>query len=200
VSSFKRRQTPRVKDGKVQRKNRTTLSPGFRNKPQDILTIERERPGPGYKHLLRKRDIGRFVGLLPEWEKLTRDLEAIVLVSGDSFLRGSHSTYAVYLCAWDRRIAVEWHKAYVQRHRSTLDRLHVPVQRVPGARYSLEFTESSARRFQLLGVLFELLGRRYDAAARDFGSGPLGGAGAGARYVRQNENRVWTAFREEFGA
>ena len=198
MARYQRRQTPKVQNGKVQRKNRTDLSPGFRNKPQDVLTIERERPGDGYQHLLKKAQVGRFIALLPTWEKLAWKLEAIVLAPGESGRRGWHSLEAVGICAWPRSIEVEWRSEYVDRHRVVLDRLHVPVERVPGAACQLGFTRSTARAFQLISVLLEQLVLRYDHAAQRFAGGQMGPSGSGAKYLREHADAVWDACRVEF--
>ena len=58
---------PRVIDGKVQRKNRTDLSPNcFRTSPP-FPVVERWRPGYGYRYLLRLADVTAFLPLLPDW-------------------------------------------------------------------------------------------------------------------------------------
>ncbi len=52
-----RKTTPKVKNGRVQRKNRHELTPNYWNTRQDSIQIDIENPGKGYKHFLKKRDI-----------------------------------------------------------------------------------------------------------------------------------------------
>ena len=52
-----RKSTPKVVDGRAQRKNRSAPT---RTAP----LIRREQPGKGYRHFVRKRDVLMFVDLL----------------------------------------------------------------------------------------------------------------------------------------
>ena len=56
-----RKTTPKVKNGKVQKKNRHKKTLNYWNTRQDILQIDRESPGGGFKHFLEKRYY-RFFG------------------------------------------------------------------------------------------------------------------------------------------
>jgi hypothetical protein len=62
-----RKTAPGVRGGIVRKKNCSALTPTVFNTPQEIPAIIRERPGEGYKHLLLRRDIEQFIGLLPDW-------------------------------------------------------------------------------------------------------------------------------------
>src|SRR5687768_10613576 len=94
-----RKTAPCVRQGKVQRKNRWTLTPDcYTERPEPI--IERQKPGFGYRHILRKEDIRRFIRLLPNWRGLSQGLNAIVLASGSSQYDGWHRPGVVAVCAW----------------------------------------------------------------------------------------------------
>src|SRR5579883_3404115 len=83
MKSYIRKQTPRVVDGRVQ-KNNTAESPAHpRSSPAGLPRIIRLRPGPGFRHVLLKSDIERFVALLPDWETLSEGLHEIILAEGD---------------------------------------------------------------------------------------------------------------------
>src|SRR5262249_51529973 len=79
-----RKTTPKVQDGKVQRKGRWQPTPTYFNKPQMMPAIDRKKPGVGYRHVLLKRHIEEFVRILPDWTELSQGLNAIVLDCGSS--------------------------------------------------------------------------------------------------------------------
>src|SRR5687768_8744149 len=95
-----RKTAPRVRQGKVQRKNRWTQTPDcFTDRPEPI--IERHKPGIGYRHILRKEEIRQFIGLLPDWPELSKGLNALVLGRGSSRCDGWYRPGIVAVCAWE---------------------------------------------------------------------------------------------------
>src|SRR5687768_9064462 len=94
-----RRSAMKVKDGRVQRKNRhrpTVLSGYF---------LDRESPGKGYRHVVTKRDVQSFIELIPDWQGISHKIERIVLVSGgenDGEYAFYHreGTSGIFLSAW----------------------------------------------------------------------------------------------------
>lgn len=48
-----RKTTPKVKNGRVQKKNRHNLTPNYWNTRQGELQLDIEKPGKGYKHFLK---------------------------------------------------------------------------------------------------------------------------------------------------
>jgi len=74
-----RKTAMKVKSGHVQRKNRIVRTANYLTHTMPSLVIDRRRPGRGYKHLVRKDGIRTFIQLLPEWDCLSRGLDAIVL-------------------------------------------------------------------------------------------------------------------------
>ena len=75
---FNRRSAPKVRNGKVQRKNRhiPTTHRGY--------IIDRRPPGKGYTHLLSKKNLQDFIDIVPDWHIYSERLERIVLASGDT--------------------------------------------------------------------------------------------------------------------
>lgn len=199
----RRKTTPKVKDGKVQRKNRSAETPNYYNTPPEVPAIIRERPGRGCRHLLRKQDIVDFLSILPDWEDLSRGLNAIILGSGGGSSYGWWEPGEIVICAWDRELRQEWTREYVDEHSHYLDRLDVPFSRTDtyGGKpiYTCEFTEESARAFQLMNVLFHELGHHHDCmttkSQRD--------AARGESYAEQYANRyavvLWERYFEVFG-
>ena len=45
---------------------------------QPLPVIDRQRPGRGFQHLLKRRDIENFIAILPHWDELSEGLNAIV--------------------------------------------------------------------------------------------------------------------------
>jgi hypothetical protein len=60
-----RRTGTKVCDGRVRHKNNWGHSPTAFNTTAE-LRVYREKPGKGYRHLLRQQDVRRFLGLLPD--------------------------------------------------------------------------------------------------------------------------------------
>lgn len=77
-----RKTAPKVKGGRVQKKNRHALTPNYWNTRQDILQIDIESPGKGYNHFLKKRDIIEFLEILPNWKEINIEFDAILLAEG----------------------------------------------------------------------------------------------------------------------
>jgi len=58
-----RKTTPKVRAGRVQKKNRADLSPDFFLGNLSELVIDRQRPGEGRRHVLMKRDVESFTAI-----------------------------------------------------------------------------------------------------------------------------------------
>ncbi|MBI3467312.1 MAG: hypothetical protein HY000_30250 [Planctomycetes bacterium] len=101
-----RRTAMKVRNGRVQRKNRHAKTPHYFHAEMASLVIDRLRPGLGCRHVVRKEHVRRFLPLLPNWHELSRGLNAIVLAAGNSNCMGWHQPGVVAICAWDREI--EW--------------------------------------------------------------------------------------------
>src|SRR5579872_5380776 len=97
-----RKSTPRVVNGKVQRKDRFALTPTYFNTPQFSPVIDRLKPGFGYRHILKKKDVLAFIELLPDWKELSMGLNAVLLAPGEENTAGWHRPGVVAVCAWDR--------------------------------------------------------------------------------------------------
>src|SRR4051794_34332005 len=93
-----RKSAPNVKAGRVQRQNNWTLTRTYYNSEQRIPVIDRKRPGAEYRHLLRKKDVVNFVGILPDWNEISKGLNAIVLAAGDEECFGFHILGSIHIC------------------------------------------------------------------------------------------------------
>ena len=82
MPAYHRRVTPKVVGGCPLRKNPHDLTPNIWSGNGGEFTIERERPGRGYRHLLRKQDVEEFIAMIPEWVLFSDGLKGIILAQG----------------------------------------------------------------------------------------------------------------------
>lgn len=118
---MRRKTTPRVKDGKVQRKNPRDVIKPFPGK----LEIRADVPRLGYRHFLEVADLERFVGMLPEWRELSRGLQEIRLVDREEDCDGWYSEGSIAICAWPDSVQCELTPRYFFEHRALFERLGV---------------------------------------------------------------------------
>ena len=196
-----RKTTPRVRRGKVQRKNRWALTPSIFNTPQPMPVIHRERPGPGYRHLLLKRDIVRFLSILPEWEELSRGLNVILLArqSDRGGWQGWHTRGLVAVCAWNRDLWQDLEEWFFEEHRLLIGRLGVPWEQTEAGTFVCKFTEDTARAFQLLHVLMHELGHHHDRMTTRWQRDACRGESYAEQYAKQYEERIFKDYVQAFG-
>ena len=192
-----RRTATKVVGGRALRKNNWAETPGADwGLPQ--ITIDRERPGRGHRHLLGKRDIERFIALLPDWEELSDGLTTIVLAAGERGLDGWHRRGMVAICAWPREqweTVADW---YYDDHEALLARLGVEVEAVPGGQ-RLKWTEPQARAYQLVHILLHELGHHHDRMTTRSQGRAARGEPYAERYALRYEAQIWDAYLREFG-
>ena len=160
---FNRRTATKVRNGRVQRKNRHqfTTRLGY--------VIDRESPKKGFRHLVTKHDIREFVELIPDWEGLSVGLERIVLGGGDlkeqadGYYEHFHRerTGAVVLYAWHGDLWAPHTERYFTAHRHIYDLFRVPYTHEKDT-WTCRFTEAQAKAFLLLHVFMHELGHHHD--------------------------------------
>lgn len=193
-----RKTTPKVRDGKVQRKNRWAWPANYYNTEQDAVVFDRERPGHGYKHLLRAHEVRAFAEELPMWEELSQDLNAIVLARGEDGVMGWHTRGVVAVCAWERAMVMEdVTSAWYEEHRGLLEKLDVPVRR-EDRHWNLHFDPQTARAFQLVHVLVHELGHHHDRITTRSRHSAARGEGYAETYAVQHEDAVLEVFARHF--
>jgi hypothetical protein len=195
-----RRTATKVVGGRALRKNNWEPTPSaYWGLPQ--MSIERERPGRGHRHLLTKRDVERFIGLLPDWDELSEGLTTIVLAAHEPDTDGWASVGVVALCAWPRELW-EWsNRPHYDAHEALFERLGVEVvrERDGWGGYQLRWTESQARAYQLLHVLLHELGHHHDRITNRSKRAAARGEPYAERYALRYEARIWDAYLREFG-
>jgi len=148
---FNRRTATKVKDGRVQRKNR------HRPTGHNGYVVDRESPGRGFRHVVTKQDVHSFIELVPEWERFSERLERIRLagpVAAQDALYvfyDREETGAILLHAWPEDLWMDLATSYFEAHRSIFERLGVSYD-VRENSVFCRFTEEQARAFMLLHV------------------------------------------------
>jgi len=199
MRSIPRKTTPKVRGGKSQRKNRTDLSPGYKNHLQHEPIIDRLRPGPGYRHVLKKRDIERFIELLPDWEELSKGLDAVLLAEGEPDCFGWHHPGVVAICAWDRELGGTWYSEFVVEHQDLLDRLGVSSERCSPGTHFLDWTEESVKGFQLLHLFLHELGHHHDRITTRSQRHASRGESYAEQYAQRYAEEIWEKYGDAFG-
>ena len=160
---YHRKTATKVKNGQVQRKNNWVQSPNMFYTYQNEILVDRERAGKGYKHLLRKQDLYDFFELIPDWNIVSEGLDGVFLGRGNTSSLGCYKHFVITISAWESEVV--WPKVdgtFVEDHRSVLEGLNVQIQQNKDGSQRLEFTEESAKAFQLIHVFMHELGHHVD--------------------------------------
>jgi hypothetical protein len=193
-----RKTTPRVRDGRVQKKNNWSPQPDSVYFAGTAVAFLRRRPGAGYRHLLRRTDIERFIALLPDWDELAAGLDVVILDAGEWNTDGWHDTGAIAICAWDRELWRDTLQSSVDEHRWMLDRLGVEVR--PGKGESkVCWTEPTARAYQLLHIFLHELGHHHDRVTTRSKWSAARGESYAEEYANRYADKIWGAYEAEFG-
>ncbi len=162
MSRFHRKTAPGVRDGRVQKKNNWKCSPSFYwGVPQTRLVIDRRKPGEGYRHVLLKRDIERFVRLIPKWDELAVGLEVIVLARGGQGCDAWYNRGVIGLVAFPANLRYELDLGWFREHREFLARIGAAVEGAPDDPV-IHWTPETARAYQLCHVFLHELGHHAD--------------------------------------
>lgn len=192
-----RKSTPKVIDGQVQKKNNPEWTANYYNTPQPMPTIDRQRPGKGYRHVLMQRDIETFIRLLPDWDELSRGLNAIVLAPGERTTDGWHQRGVVHICAWEADLWIDYAKSYYEDHKAIFDRLGVRSHPIENG-VMCEFTEDQARAYQLLHIFLHELGHHHDRMTTRSKVRASRGEPYAEAYALQYEALIWERYQEMF--
>lgn len=192
-----RKSAMRVRDGRVQKKQRTAITPHYLTHVMPSLVVDRRKPGAGYRHVVTRTDVWKFVSLLPDWDELKKGLDAIVLDCGGGRM-GWYRPGVVAICAWDCEII--WDNCYshfFEAHREVFDKLEIEYSQDDGIR--IDFTAGSARAFLLVHVLVHELGHHRDLMTTRSRRGVCRGEGYAEAYARRNEDEIILRYRQAFG-
>lgn len=195
-----RRSATKVVAGRVRTKNNRTLSMDYYDAPEPrTVSVDRKRPGQGYKHILHKSDIYRFIELLPDWKNLAIGLNAIVLAPGSSTMDGYHVPGVVHVCAWEAEMWREYPSWYYEEHRDIFARLGVACEETVDGYFECRFDENAVRGYQLLHILLHELGHHHDRMTTRTRKESSRGEKYAEEYARDYEASIWQAYQKAFG-
>lgn len=197
----RRKTAPAVKNGVVQRKNRHART-------AQAPMIFRARPEAGFRRVVTRTDVLRFIDLIPDWPELSIGLREIHLVGGelgwDGFYEFStESPYsAILLAPWlseaDDPDHV-WAADYVEGHAETLDRLGVERALRDDGDWHMTFTDDQIRAWQLLHIFLHELGHHVDRMTTRRRREISRGEDFAERFAFERERRMWPEYRRAFG-
>lgn len=196
--NINRKTTPKVKGGKPLKKNNHKLTPNYWNTSQNEVQIDEEKPGKGYKHFLKKRDVLRFIKIIPNWEELSEYLDAIVLENGENDYDGIYDNNGVIcISAWEKEQDVLLDREYFEEHKELFNRLGVKsTKQKDGVFY--EFSVDQIKGFQLLHILLHELGHHYDRIKTKSKVRSTKGEKFAEDFAYVNEKEIWDKYQDEF--
>lgn len=194
-----RKTAPKVRAGQVLRKNRIQLSPQYALNQSGNPVIERHRPGAGSRHLIKKRDLDKFIELLPNWDSISVGLRAIILDEGRKYCMGWHRPGVIAVCAWEREISGEWCRYWLADHQPILEQLGVKREQVSEHYDFVHWSEVSARGFQLMHILLHELGHHHDRMTTKSRRRSARGEDFAEQYAIDLAGPLWTAYFDTFG-
>lgn len=196
-STTNRKTTPKVRDGKVQRKNRhaptrlNSLSVG----------IDPVKQGSSRRQVVTKEDVWKFIRLIPDWKRVSSDLDLIYLSSRDNFCEDGFYEYPqrplIALHCWEEDLAMRTGSEYVRLHQELFDRLGVEVWKEERGLFVCQFDEDSARAFQLLHIFLHELGHHHYRITKGRGR-DAGDEKYAESYALKMEKKIWKRYCEVF--
>ncbi|MDQ6779066.1 MAG: hypothetical protein M3256_25245 [Actinomycetota bacterium] len=186
-----------VKKGRVGKTQNWRSTPGAEVLAGTDVVFERRRPGKGYRHVLNKTDIERFIALLPDWEEVSHGLEAIVLLPGRDDVEGVYVSPWVGIYAWSRALWWLYDASHFENPRESITRLGVPFEPLDGG-FVAKWTDETVRAYQLLDVLVHELGHHHDRMSTRGKLRSARGERYAEEYARRYSDHIWEAYCIEF--
>jgi hypothetical protein len=198
-AAFKRKTSPKVIGGLVQRKNNHTPT------GQEGYVVDRERPARGFRHVLKKKDVHDFTDLIPNWPKHSIGLEAIILAAGDSEWDGLYRFYSreqtgmIRIAAWPDSLLTVSDYEFIENHDRCLNAFGVVRNRV-GTKWHCQFTEAQARAYSLLHVFLHELGHHIHRTHGRRRTKPGDGESFAENYANEAFEAIWPSYVRRCGA
>ena len=189
MKRIQRKTNPKVRDGKVQKKNRHAPTPSYWNTLQCVPVIDKEKPGRDHRHYLRKDDITRFIQILPDWDELSKDLDAVVLAKGGGPDGWFHKG-VIGICAWPRDSRVLLDIDGFKEHAEIFERLNVKSHKQDN-HYVCLFSEAQVKAYQLLHIFLHELGHHHNRKtdhSKQYTE----------EYAKKYEANIWQSYINEF--
>ena len=194
-----RKVTPKVVDGRTQKKGRHALTPSIWNATEFLF--EKERPGKGHFHALSKADLLAFFEIIPRWEELAVGLKGVRLIEWDNFDGIYYHAGIICIPAWERELWRSVSDGFFHEHRKLYDRLGVPYEKDEDddGYWLLKFTEETIRAYQLLHIFIHELGHHVDRMTSRTKTHCARGEHFAENYAFEFERRVWEDYQSVFG-
>jgi hypothetical protein len=194
----RRKVTPKVRDGIVQKKNRhvPTVSLGY--------IIDRESPARGCRHVVSKQDIRHFTRIIPYWRDLAVGLESIILTRASDDNDGRYEIFhrektgSIQIPAWSGDLWRVVPRSYAEEHHEIFTLLQIATgPAVDGV--ECRFTLDQARAFLLLHVFLHELGHHVDRMESKAQSATRRGEPFAESYANRMAATLWPRYLRTFG-
>ena len=192
-----RKSAPKVKAGRVQKKNNWDEAANYYNTAQVLPVVDRKRPGDGYRHILKQKDIYDFIAILPDWDEISRGLNGIVLSPGENNTDGFHTPGVVHICAWEKDLWRFVEIDFYEEHKDIFERLELSCAR-GSHEFLCHWTEPKVRAYQLLHIFLHELGHHHDRMTTKSKVEESRGEPYAEAYARKYEAQIWTRYTETF--
>jgi hypothetical protein len=196
MKMLNRKSDPKTVGGKSLRV--TNQKRTLQSKDPSVIIIDRSNPGRGFRHLVTRRELVRFLSLLPDWDQLAIGLDTIVLAKGSTIKDGWHRRGIVGICAWQHEMWRTVSRNYYEAHLDLLHRMDVPVK-IEKTGVVLCFSPTQAKAFQLLHVLLHELGHHHDRMSTRYKSCASRGEIYAEQYANEYASRIWDQYVCEIG-
>ncbi len=194
--SSNRKTTPKVCNGKVQKKNRHQPT------RQNSLLVGLEKSS--CRHVLTKEDIWKFLRLIPDWKRVSKDLDLIFLAAETDDDEGYDGWYWSYrhcpqiaINGWEDHLRKYAGQEYFDEHRKLFERLGLKLEKDEQGETFIQFDEETARAFQLLHILLHELGHHHYRITKGEDVDVAEETYAEA-YAYKLEKQIWPRYREAF--
>lgn len=162
-------------------------------KDPSLLIVDRSNPGRGFRHLVSRRELLKFLSLLPDWDDLAIGLDTIVFAKGSTTRDGWYRRGIVGICAWEDKIWRTVPHAYFDEHEGLLDRMSIPVIHEETG-VVLCFNPPQAKAFQLLHVFLHELGHHRDCMTNRSQWNTASGEAYAEHYANEYADRIWDQY------
>ena len=188
-----RKTTPKVRDGQVQKKNR--------HAPTRLNSLSVGIGGGGGRLVTTKEDVWKFVRLIPDWKRVSSDLDLIYLDAGvieeaDGWYESPEQP-TIALSAFEDDLRIYPGQDYFDQHQSLFKRLGVDIQEDEHGYPVCQFDEDSAKAFQLLHILLHELGHHHYRITRGRGRS-TGDEKYAENYAFKMERKIWKRYCQAF--
>ena len=199
MKHLNRKSAPRVLGGSSIRKKSHATTPSYWNTKQEEVVIDVQKAGQGYKHFLKKRDITKFVNLIPNWKELSFGLDAIVLTSGGFDYDGIYDNNGVIcIAAWEKKLDITMNADYYKEHKELFERLGIRSRKIQDG-YCCEFNVDQIRAFQLLHILLHELGHHVDRMKTKSKNQAARGERFAETFAFEHEKQMLVKYQDAFG-